>query len=287
MAAATLQPTYVAAPPTAQATTYTPAGYSASTYNPTGYTAAQATNAYDPTQATNELTQAAQGQDGTQNTALSQLLAAQGISPGSSAAQAAMQNLAVQQGNALDPSLAAVQQYAAGLGQQTALANQSALNSAGQFNAGAADTAGQYNAGSLNSAGQFNAGATNTAGSQNASAANQMTLQNLADLLQSGEFNAGEATSANQNQASLANNDWLAQLQAELGLQSQGLSTAGGLAGQQAGQVVPTSPSLFSQITSGLTGAASDAAPFLGGSPDVNGGQPTGVTPGYYGRGGN
>jgi len=227
-----LQPTYVQSPPTAAATTYTPAGY----------TAAQSSYSYDPTQATNELTQAAQGQDQTQNTALSQMLAAQGISPGSSAAQAAMQNLAVQQGNALDPSLASVQQYAAGLGQQTALANQSALTSAGQFNAGA----------------------TNTAGSQNASSSNQMTLQNLADLLQSGEFNATAANTAGQDQASLSNNDWLAQLQAELGLQSQGLSTAGGLAGQQAGQVVPTSPSFFSQLTSGLTGAAQTAAPFSG-----------------------
>lgn len=109
--------------------------------------------------------------------------------------------------------------------------------------------------GSLNTAGQFGAGAANT-----------MTSQNLQDLLQSQEFNAGAYNTAGQQQAGYQNNDWLAQLQAQLGLQQTGLGTSGSLAGDQANQTVPLNPSLFSQISSGVGSAASAAAPFSGGS---------------------
>ncbi len=191
-----LQPTYLPNPPTAQATTYT--------------------NTYDPTTATNELNQAASVQDTQQNQNLMSMLAAQGISPGSSAAQAADQNLATTQTAALAPSLVSAQEYGAGLDTQTGLAN--------------------------------------------ASASNTMTQQNLQDLLQTQQYNASAANTAGQQQAGYENQDWLALLEAQLGLQQTGLSTSGSLAGQQANQTVPLDPSLFSQVT----GAASAAAPFFG-----------------------
>jgi hypothetical protein len=190
-----LQPAYLSTPPTAQATTYV--------------------NPYDPSTATSELNQAAGVQDNQQQQALMSMLAAQGISPGSSAAQAAMQNLSTTQNAALDPTLASAQQYGAGLAEQSGLAN--------------------------------------------AGAANTMTSQNLQDLLQSQEFNASAYNTAGLTSAGYGNEDWLAELQAQLGLQDQGLATSGSLAGDQANQAVPLNPSLFSQIT----GAASAAAPFF------------------------
>jgi len=211
-----LQPSYLPTPPQAQATTYNPASYS---------------NSYDPATATSELNAAAGVQDQQQNQNLMSMLAAQGISPGSSAAQAAAQNLGATQTAALAPSLVSAQQYGAGLNEQSGLANQSALNSAG---------------------------------SQNASASNTDTLQNLQNLLQSQEFDASAFNNAGSQSAGYANQDWLAQLQAQLGIQGQGLSTAGSLAGDQAQQQVPLNPSLFSQISSGIGGAAQAAAPFLG-----------------------
>jgi hypothetical protein len=226
-----LQPAYIPTPPTAQATTYNPATTGAATYQ----------NPYNPQTATNELTQAAQGQDQQQNQALMSMLAAQGISPGSSAAQAAMQNLSGTQAQALDPSLASAQEYGAGLGEQSGLANIGAINTAGLSNQAAENAAGQY-------------GAT---------ANNSMTSQNLQDLLQQQEYNAGAYNSAGSQAAGYQNQDWLAQLQAQLGLQQSGLATSGSLAGDQANQQVPLEPSLFSQISSGLEGAASAAAPFF------------------------
>ena len=213
-----LQPAYLPTPPQAQ---------------PTSYTAATYQNNYNPQTATSELNQAAGVQDQAQNQQLMSMLAAQGISPGSSAAQAAMQNLSGAQTAALAPSLVSAQQYGAGLNEQSGLANQGSLNTAGQFGAGAANT---------------------------------MTSQNLQDLLQSQEFNAGAYNTAGQQQAGYQNNDWLAQLQAQLGLQQTGLGTSGSLAGDQANQTVPLNPSLFSQISSGVGSAASAAAPFSGGS---------------------
>ena len=189
-----LQPSYIPTPPTAQATTYQ--------------------NPYDPSTATSELNSAAGVQDQQQQQALMSMLAAQGISPGSSAAQAAGQNLDTTQTAALAPSLVNAQEYGAGLGEQSGLANM---------------------------------GASNT-----------MTQQNLQDLLQSQEFNSSAYNTAGQTSATMGNNDWLAELQGQLGLQGEGLSTSGSLAGDQANQQVPLNPSLFSDIT----GAASAAAPF-------------------------
>jgi hypothetical protein len=228
-----LQPSYIPTPPQAQATTYTPATV--------GQTATY-TNPYDPAQATSELQQAAGVQDQSQNSQLMSMLAAQGISPGSSAAQAAMQNLSGAQGAALDPSLAGVQENAAGLGEQSGLANMGALNNTNLTNQSA-----------LNTGGQYNAGANNT-----------MTSQNLQDLLQQQEYNSGAYNSAASQGAGYQNQDWLAQLNAQLGLQTTGLNGANSLAGDQANQTVPLDPSLFSQITSGVGAAASAAAPFTG-----------------------
>jgi hypothetical protein len=208
-----LQPSYLATPPTAVATTYQ--------------------NPYDPSTATSELNQAAGVQDNQQQQALMSMLAAQGISPGSSAAQAAMQNLSATQNAALDPTLASAQQYGAGLSEQSGLAN--------------------------------------------AGAANTMTSQNLQDLLQSQEFNASAYNTAGLTSAGYGNEDWLAQLQAQLGLQDQGLATSGSLAGDQANQTVPLNPSLFSQIT----GAASAASPFFQAG---NSASPS--SPSYYGENG-
>ena len=170
--------------PTAQAQSNYQPSYSADTYN--------------PAQATGELQQAAGYQDQQQNANLMSMLAAQGISPGSSAAQAADQNLSYGQSAALDPSLAGVQQYAGGLGVQN-----------NQFNSGA--------------------------------------------------FNTAELT-----QAGAQNQDWLAELEGMLGLQGEGLGTAGSLAGAQAGQQVPMNPSIWSQISQGVEGAGQAAAPFMG-----------------------
>lgn len=229
-AANPLQPSYIPTPPQAQATTYTPATTGTATYQ----------NDYNPQTATNELTSAANNQDQQQQQQLMSMLAAQGISPGSSAAQAAMQNLSGSETSALAPSLVSAQQYGAGLNEQSGLANAGALNTSGQYNAGAENTAGQYDA----------------------SANNTMTQQNLQDLLQTQEYNSGAYNAAGQTQAGMQNNDYLAQLQAQLGLQTTGLQGSNSLAGQQANQTVPLDPSLFSQISQGVGAAAGAAAAF-------------------------
>jgi hypothetical protein len=195
--------TAAAVPNTAAATTPNPLQPS---YLPTPATY---NNPYNPSTATTELTTAAQGQDQQQQQALMSMLAAQGISPGSSAAQAAVQNLDTSETNALAPSLVSAQEYGAGLGEQSG-------------------------------------------------------LQNLQDLLQSQEYNANAYNTAGLTSAGYGDQDWLAELQGQLGLQGEGLSTSGALAGDQANQQVPLDPSLFSQISSGVGSVASAAAPFLG-----------------------
>lgn len=71
------------------------------------------------------------------------------------------------------------------LGQTGLLANQNAMNQAGQFNAGAANQFGLANMDSLNQAGQFGANAQNQANQFNATAQNQNS-----------QFNAGQQDSA-------------------------------------------------------------------------------------------
>lgn len=251
-----LQPAYLPTPPQALATTYNAQTYDPSMTGATGYNAATYQNGYNPQTATDELNNAAGVQNKQQNQNLLSMLAAQGISPGSSAAQAAAQNLGASQTAALAPALAQAQEYGAGLDEQSGLANAGALNTSGQFNAGAQNAAGQFNAGANNTAGQFNAGSINSAGSQNASAGNTMTLQNLQNLLQSQEFNDSAYNNAGSQAAGYENQDWLAQLQAQLGLQQTGLNTSGNLAGNQANQQVPLNPSLFSQISQGVSAVA-------------------------------
>ncbi len=143
-----LQPTYLPNPPTAQATTYT--------------------NTYDPTTATNELNQAASVQDTQQNQNLMSMLAAQGVSAGSSAAQGAAQNLANTQTAALAPSLVSAQEYGAGLNEQAGLAN-----------AGASNQMTLQNLQDLLQTQQYNATAANTAGTNSAEMQNQDWLAQL------------------------------------------------------------------------------------------------------------
>jgi hypothetical protein len=90
---------------------------------------------------------------------------------------------------------------------------------------------------------------------------NSMTGLNLQNLLQSQEYNSSAYNNAGMDSANMGNQDWLAQLQGQLGLQGQGLSNAGSLSGDQANQQVPLNPSLFSDITSGM----SAVAPFASG----------------------
>jgi hypothetical protein len=144
----TLQPAYIPTPPTAQATTYQ--------------------NSYDPSTATSELTQAAGVQDQQQQQALLSMLAAQGISPGSSAAQAANQNLSTTQNAALDPALAQAQEYGAGLSEQSGLANMGAMNT---------DTLANLQ--NLLQSQEYNSNAYNSVESQNAGYANQDWLAQL------------------------------------------------------------------------------------------------------------
>jgi hypothetical protein len=143
-----LQPSYLPTPPTAQATTYQ--------------------NPYDPSTATSELTSAAGVQDQQQQQALMSMLAAQGISPGSSAAQAAGQNLDTSQIAALAPSLVSAQQYGAGLNEQSGLAN-----------AGAGNTMTLQNLQDLLQSQEYNASAYNTAGLTSAGYGNQDWVDEL------------------------------------------------------------------------------------------------------------
>jgi hypothetical protein len=260
-----LQPSYIPTPPQGQATTYQAATTGAATYDPaTIANTALYNNSYNPQTATSELNSAAGVQDQQQNQNLMAMLAAQGISPGSSAAQAAAQNLGNQQVSALAPSLVSAQQYGAGLSEQSGLANQGALNSTNQFNASSQNSAGQFNAGSQNTANLANQSALNSAGQYNASANNSMTDQNLQNYLQAQQFDASAANSSGSQQSAQQNTDWLAQLQAQLGLQGQGLSTVGSLAGDQANQTVPVDQSLFSSVMQPLESGASAYATAAG-----------------------
>jgi hypothetical protein len=167
-----LQPTYLPTPPTAQAATVT--------------------NTYNPQTATNELNSAAGVQGQQQQRALESMLAAQGISPGSSAAQAAMQNLSQTQTAALAPSLVSAQQFGAGLDSTTNLANQGATN---QFTL--------QNLQDLLQSQQFNANAANTAGQQQAGYQNQDWLAQLEaslGLQQTGLQTSGQLAGQQANQ---------------------------------------------------------------------------------------
>ena len=181
-----LQPTYLPNPPPAQATTYT--------------------NTYDPSTATNELNQAASVQDIQQNQNLMSMLAAQGISPGSSAAQAAAQNLANTQTAALAPSLVSAQEYGAGLNTQAGLAN-----------AGASNQMTLQNLQDLLQTQQFNASAANTAGTNLASMQNQDWLAQLEaqlGLQQTGLSTSGSLAGQQANQTVPMNPSLFSQIMA-------------------------------------------------------------------------
>lgn len=176
------------------------------------------------------------------------------------------------------------------LGQTGLLANQNAMNQAGQFNAGAANQFGLANMDSLNQAGQFGANAQNQANQFNATAQNQNSQFNagqqdgaLERMLQSAGLlsNIGSAQGADQranvalqgdlgqtqrditNQTSQASN--LAMIQALLsgvplnafvGQTSTGNSTSNGT------NTTTNTPSLMSQIGQGASTAAAVAALF-------------------------
>jgi hypothetical protein len=140
------------------------------------------------------------------------------------AQQAAFQDIAArnQMGLANQAALNQAGQFGAGAANQAAMANQAARNQAGQFGAGAVNQASLSNQAAFNQAGQFGAGAFNQAAMANQGAYNQ-----------AGQFGAGAA-----NQAALANQQAsLAAAQQRLGASSQmgGLANTGFNFGQQLG----------------------------------------------------
>ena len=140
------------------------------------------------------------------------------------AQQAAFQDIAArnQMGLANQAALNQAGQFGAGAANQAAMANQAAQNQAGQFGAGAVNQASLSNQAAFNQAGQFGAGAFNQAAMANQGAYNQ-----------AGQFGAGAA-----NQAALANQQAsMAAAQQRLGASSQmgGLSQTGFGFGQQLG----------------------------------------------------
>ena len=85
----------------------------------------------------------------------------------------------------------------------------SALNQAGQFNAGALNQAGQFNAGARNTAGAFNAGASNQANQFNAgnlTAANKYAADQRASAQSQNVANQFNANSARMNAANQLGN---------------------------------------------------------------------------------
>lgn len=115
------------------------------------------------------------------------------------------------------------------LGQTGLLANQNAMNQAGQFNAGAANQFGLANQNALNEAGQFGANAQNQANQFNAGAQNQTSQFNasqqdsaLARQLQAAGLlgNLGQAESADQR-ANIGTQADLGQQQYQMQLMQQ------------------------------------------------------------------
>lgn len=153
--------------------------------------------------ATNAVTQALMPQFQQQQGALTAQLANAGIVGGPSGA--ASSALSGQQQQTLQAAIQPLIQQYASLGLQGALANQGAALQGSQFNAQQQNALNEYNASNL----------------INTSLANAGSYNNMAQYL-----------------AGLQNNDWLAQLQAQTGLQE---ATAGGTA--QAFQPIYTNPS--------------------------------------------
>lgn len=92
----------------------------------------------------------------------------------------------------------------AGFQQQTNLANQQAQNQFGLANMDAQNSASQFNAGSQNAAAQFGADAQNTANQFTAGQMNNASQFNAAAQNQNNQFNAGQADSALARQLSAA-----------------------------------------------------------------------------------
>ena len=217
-----LQPSYLGAPPTLNATTA-----QGQTYNPTGYNAQglspQLMQSLGAGSTINSLVGANQPQFQQQDQQMMQMLATAGLAPSSTAGQTAFNNLAQQQLAGMDPSIASAIQNSQSNQLNAGQFNAGVGNAAGQFNAGAANTAGQYNAGNLQQAGQFNANAQNTASGQNLSNYLNQQLYNANAYNTAGNNYFNAATGAYNNNANAFN-----------ALNSQGLSGATGLAGQTA-----------------------------------------------------
>lgn len=265
-----LQPAYLGAPPTINATTAQGQTYNPSGYNPTGYNAANTGAAgYGASQlgqgllgslGTGATVQALQNSVaptyGQQDQQLMQMLAASGVSPGSTAGTGIFGNLAQEQLAGISPAMAsAIQnsqanqlnagqfntgalntagQFNAGNQQAVNLANQASQNAAGQFNAGAANTGGQFNAGAQNTAGQYNAGNLQQAGQFNANAQNTASGQNLTDLLNQQLYNANAYNTAGNNYFGALTGAYNSNANAFNALNTAGLSGAQNLASQQA-----------------------------------------------------
>ena len=182
-----LQPNYLGAPPTLAGTYGTAAQYNPTTYNPS-VIGQGLINQLTPEQTIAALNQSVAPQEQQQNQQLMQMLAASGISPGSTAGQTAYNNLAQQQLAGISPAIASAIQNSQGNLLNAAGTNIGALNSAGQYNAGAYNTGGQYNATNAQNMGLYNAGVANT-----------VSQQNLQNLLNTNLYNTGAANTAGTN----------------------------------------------------------------------------------------
>lgn len=133
------------------------------------------------------------------------------------------------------------------LGAQGALANQGALNTAGQFNAGARNDAAAFGANALNQGQLFNAGSQNDFALQNAGFQQQANLQNAGAQNQYGlaqfdatnsmnQFNAGALNDAAAQQYGIAGQNAQQNAQAANALASQVYGTQADLNQFNAGQ---------------------------------------------------
>lgn len=217
-----LQPEYLGAPSTINATTgsaayYTPTDYQASTLSP------QLMNSLGVGQTEQALQNSVAPQYGQQDQQMMQMLATAGVAPSSTAGSTIFNNLAQQQLAGISPAMASAI--------QNSQANQL---SAGQFNSGALNTAGATNAAAANTAGQYNAGAANNMTQFNANAQNAAAQQNLQNSLQQQLYNANAYNAAGNNYFNAQTGAYNNNANAFNALNSQGLSGATGLAGQQA-----------------------------------------------------
>lgn len=243
-----LQPSYLGAPPQGQASYMgaPPQGVaatgSASTLSPAQLAA------LGPQQTLAQIMAGFQPQARQSTAALNDTLAASGIVGGG--AQGAQQLLQGQLASSLAPTLANAIQT-----------SQGNVLGAEETNMGALNTQTLANQAARNQMTGTNLQDWMTQGLANQQASNTMTGMNVEDWMRTNMANQGAANQSGSQLAQMLMQGWQAPLQAYSGLQGQGLSTAGGLAQQEAQNfpVYQQQPSFFSQ----LMGGAAAAAPFF------------------------